>query len=179
MAKEKEGRQVCKIAICSAFAKPSAGATIACDAVKTWTQQDITRRIVGGSYLWPYGHTQCTIKLALDRGLIAKAMSEAKTTVSFPEHALTCNVDDPDPSKGKAFTVTVTVSPTIVFENGQAKSVAFGPVKTEGSAVASAAVTSLTAVDKVSGFISKTLTSEVNEFLYERCKEDGVEIARK
>jgi hypothetical protein len=50
MAKEKEARRACKVDICTAFAKPDAGAPIACDVTKTWTQQEITEKIVGGSY---------------------------------------------------------------------------------------------------------------------------------
>jgi len=50
------------------------------------------------------------------------------------------------------------------------------PVKTEGSSLASAAVSSLMAVDKVSGAVSRAAASEINEFLYTKCKEDGVEV---
>jgi hypothetical protein len=70
-------------------------------------------------------------------------MKEEKTTVNFPEHTFICNVDDADPSKGRAFSVSATITPAIAFENGQAKSVALEPGKTEGSSAASAAVTSL------------------------------------
>jgi hypothetical protein len=179
LAAEKEGRRACKVEICTAFARPGAGAPIGCEVVKTWTQKDIVDRIVGGSYVWRYGHTQCSVKLALDRDLIAKAMTEAKTMVSFPEHAFVCNVDDKDAGKGKAFSVTVKASPVIAFEKGEAKSVTLEPVKAEGSAVASAAVTSLMAMDKVSGLVSKAAAAEINAFLFEKCKEDGIEIARK
>jgi hypothetical protein len=180
MAKEKEARRACKVEICTAFAKPGAGAPITCEATKTWPQSEITAKIVGGSYIWRYGHMQCSVKLSLDRGLIAKAATEAKTTVSFPEHAFVCNVDDKDPAKGQAFTVSVKITPVVAFEGGQAKSVQLEPVKTEGSTLASAAVTSIMTVDKASGFVSRSAAAEINSFLYERCKEDGVEIiARK
>ena len=179
MDKEKEARRACKVEICNAFAKPATGAPITCDVTKTWTQQEITTRIVGGSYVWRYGHTQCNVKLALDRELIAKAMKEAKTTVAFPEHAFVCNVDDADAAKGKAFTVTVSATPAVVFENGQAKSVTLDPVKAEGSTVASAAVASLMTVDKVSGLVSRAVVSEINSFIYKSCKETGATIVRK
>ena len=129
---------------------------------------------MGGSYVWRYGHTQCSLKLALDRGLIAKAAMEAKATVSFPEHSLICNVDDKDPTKGKAFSVSVMITPAIAFENGQAKTVTLEPVKTEGSAVASAAVTSLMALEKVSSVVNRAATAEINDFFFEKCKLDGV-----
>ena len=179
MAKEKEARRECKVEICSAFAKPANGAPITCEVTKTWTQQEITQRVMGGSYVWRYGHTQCSLKLALDRGLIAKAAMEAKAAVSFPEHSLICNVDDKDPTKGKAFSVSVMITPAIAFENGQAKSVTLEPVKTEGSAVASAAVSSLMALEKVSSIVNRAATVEINDFFFDKCKLDGVEIARK
>ena len=179
MAKEKEARRACKVEICTAFAKPAPGAPITCEVTKTWTRQDITTRVVGGSYVWRYGHMQCSVKLTLDRGALAKAMTEAKTTASFPEHALVCVVDDSDPAKGQAFTVSAKITPVVAFEGGQAKSVALDPVKTEGSTVASAAVTSMMAVEKATGFISRAAAAEINNFLFERCKEDGVEITHK
>ena len=176
MAKEKEARRTCKIEICTAFAKPAAGSPITCEVTKTWPQPDITSKVVGGSYVWQYGHTQCTVKLSLDRGLIAKAIAEGSTSVKFPEHSFICNIDDKDATKGKAFTVTLSFTPSITFETGQAKSVTLEPVKTEGSSLASAAVSSLMAVDKVSGVVSRAAASEINEFLYTKCKEEGVEV---
>lgn len=179
MAKEKEARRACKVEICSAFAKPAAGAPITCEVTKTWMRQDITARVVGGSYVWHYGNMQCSVKLNLDRGAIAKAATEAKTSVSFPEHAFTCLVDNKDSAQGQAFSVSVKMTPVVTFENGQAKSVALEPVKTEGSAIASAAVTSMMAVDKASGFISRAAAAEINSFLFDHCKEEGIEIAHK
>jgi len=32
------------------------------------------------------------------------------------------------------------------------------------------------AVDKVSGVVSRAAANEINEFLYTKCKEDGVEV---
>lgn len=176
MAKEKEARRTCKIQICTAFAKPADGTPIACEVTKTWTQPDITSKVVGGSYIWQYGHTQCTVKLSLDRDLITAAMSNGSSSVKFPEHTFICNVDDKDAAKGKAFTVTLSFTPTISFEKGHAKLVTLDPVKTNGSSIASAAVSSLMAVEKVSGIVSRAATNEINEFLYTKCKEDGVEV---
>ena len=81
-------------------------------------------------------------------------MTEAKTIMSPPEHTFICDVEDKEPAKGKAFSVKVMVTPAVTFDDGNAKSVAFEPVKTEGSTVASAAVASLITVDKVSGFVA-------------------------
>jgi hypothetical protein len=88
-------------------------------------------------------------------------------------------VDDKDAVKGLAFSMSVMITSAIGFENGQAKSVALEPIKTEGSAVASAAVASLMTVEKVSGFVSRAAAAEINNFLFDHCKADGIEIVRK
>jgi hypothetical protein len=105
----------------------------------------------------------------------AKAMTNANG-VKFQEHTFVCNIDSKDGEKGKAFTVSLSFTPSISFENGRAKSVMLDGVKTEGSSLASAAVSSLMAVDKVSGVVSRAATNEINDFLYSKCKEDGVEV---
>jgi hypothetical protein len=179
MAKEKGARRACKVETCTAFAKPATGTPISCDVTQTITQQEILARIMGGSYIWGYGHVQCSVRVSLDRGLIVKAMTEAKGTIRLPEHTLICNVDDKDAAKGKAFSVKVMVTPAVTFEERKAKSVALEAVKTEGSTVASTAVASLMTFDKASGFLSRTVVAEINKFLFEKCKDEGIDIARQ
>ena len=179
MAREKEARRACKIETCAAFAKPATGTPITCDVTQTITQQEILARIMGGSYVWGYGHVQCKVRVSLDRGLIVKAMTEAKGTITLPEHTLICDVDDKDYAKGKAFSAKVTVTPVVTFEERRAKSAALEAVKAEGSAIASAAVASLMAFDKASGVLSRAVVVEINKFLFERCKDEGIEMPRK
>ena len=56
MAEEKEARRACEVAICKSFAEPGSGAPVACSFTKTWRRTEILARIVGGSYVWGYGH---------------------------------------------------------------------------------------------------------------------------
>lgn len=179
MDKEKEARRACKVDICKAFATPADGAPIRCDVTKTWTKDEIVSRVVGGDYVWGYGHMQCSLQLDLDRAELGKAAKEASTKITMREHKIKCNVDDKDPAKGQAFTVSVSMTPSAMFEKGSAKKVTLDPVKTEGSTVASAAVTSLMAVDAVSGVASRAIATEIDSFFYEKCAADGVEIAKK
>jgi hypothetical protein len=176
MAKEKEARRACKVETCTAFAKPATGTPITCDVTQTITQQEILARIMGGSYVWGYGHVQCNVRVSLDRGLIVKAMTEAKGTITLPEHTFICDVDDKDSAKGRAFSVKVMVTPVVTFEERKAKLAELGAVKTEGSTLASAAVASLVTFDKASGVLSRAVVTEINKFLFERCKDEGVEI---
>jgi hypothetical protein len=177
LEQEQADRKGCKTDICKAFATPTAGPPIACDITKTWLRDELTSFIVGGSTLWGYGHMKCSFKVNLDRGEIAKGMAGGKAT--FAEHNLTCDVDDKDPAKGVAFTVKAAITPVVTFDKGQATAVALDPVKTEGSTLASAAVTSIMTVDKISGIVSKSGVSEINALLFEKCKDVGVTITPK
>jgi hypothetical protein len=179
MAKEKEARRACKLDICKAFAEPGAGAPIECDVTKTWLRDEILNRIVGGSYVWGYGHVQCTVKLKLDRAQIASFAGGAEAKAAFAEQVATCNVDDKDQTKGTAFTVKLSAAPVATFAKGDVTAVSVDGLKTEGSSVAAAAVTSIIAVDKVSGLVSKAAAAELNEFIYEKCKADGITVVRK
>lgn len=179
MAKEKEDRKSCKLEICNAFAKPSMGDPITCAVTKTWTKDEVLNRVVGGSYVWSYGSVQCSLKFNVDRSLLGKAIGDPKVEISFPPHSVTCNVEDADASKGKAFDVKIAFTPTFDFEKGEAKTARLADVKTDGSGVASAAVSSVMAVDKISGIVGKAAASELNDLIYSKCKDDGVDIPRK
>lgn len=176
MSKEKDARKACEVELCKAFLKPEAGAPIACDVTKTWPKDEILAKIVGGSYVWGYGHMQCSVKLTIDRNAFDKAAAGPNAVVKIADQKLTCNVDDKDPAKGLAFKADVNVTPQLTFEKGKAKAVSFGAAKTEGSTVASAAVTSLLAADSVSGIVSRAASAEANNFFYVKCKEIGIEI---
>ena len=176
MTKEKEARKACEVDLCKAFAHPETSAPIACDITKTWSKDEILSKIVGGSYIWGYGHMQCNVKLGLDKTVFGKAVSEPSAVVTLPAHKVDCTIDDKDPAKGAAFKVDVNVSPKVTFEKGKAKSVDFGKVTTEGSTIASAAVKSLMAADALAGVVSKAASTELNGFFFTKCKEVGIEI---
>lgn len=179
MEKEKVARRACKLEVCNAFAKPASGAPISCDVTKTWTKDEIIGRLAGASFVWGYGHVQCSVKISLDRSTLAKAVTEPKTQLLLSSHAVSCNVDDKDASKGTAFPVVVSFTPAFEFANGEATTVKLDAVKAEGSAVASAAVSSVMTVDNVTGIVGRAVAAEINNFIYSSCKDEGIEISRK
>jgi hypothetical protein len=179
VAAEKAARRDCKVELCKAFAGTSTTGKISCDVTRTWSKDEIYGRIVGGSYVWGYGHAKCTFKLDLERAQLAEGYAKASANVSFPPHRVVCDVDDADPAKGKSFTTTMSMTPTVTFDKGQATAVSLADVKTEGSSLASAAVTSIMAVDRVSGIVSRGAAKEINALFYTSCKEDGVPVAPK
>ena len=176
LAEEKEARRACKVEICKAFAEPGAGDPVACSFTKTWRRQDILERIVGGSYVWGYGHMQCTTSVKLDKERAGKALREDELALAIGKHELNCAVEHKDASKGEAFKVRVSLAPTALFKKGKIESVDFGPVETDGSRVAAAALTSAMAINQLSGVISRAAADEMNNFLFENCNADGVPI---
>lgn len=176
IAEEKEARRACKVELCKAFEGAAEGNPVSCSFTKTWLRSEILNRVVGGSYVWPYGHAQCTTAVKLDRAEAAKSLTEAQLSLPFGKHELNCTVEDIDPAKGEAFKVRVSLSPTVAFKGGQVESVDFGAVETDGSRVASAAITSALAIDQLSGVISRGAAKEMNDFLFEKCPADGVKL---
>lgn len=174
---EKVARKACKTDICKAFASPGSGAPVSCSFTKTWLRDQITSRVVGGSYIWGYGHTKCTFNVNLDRGEVAKSRKPEAGKATFSEHTVVCDVDDKDPTKGVSFQMKSFMVPAVSFDKGIVTAVALDGLKTEGSTAASAALSSVMAFDKVSGVVSKSLTKELNDFLTAGCKEEGIEIA--
>jgi hypothetical protein len=92
------------------------------------------------------------------------------------KHDLNCSVENKDAAKGEAFKVRVSLSPTLSFKSGNVSAVDFGSIETEGSKIASAAITSAMALEQVSGAISGAATREMNEFLFEKCPADGIKL---
>ena len=176
MAEEKEARRACKVEICKAFAERGSGAPVACSFTKTWRRTEILARIVGGSYVWGYGHVQCKADVKLDREGAGKALHDAEATVALGKHDLNCVVENKDAAKGEAFKVRVSLSPTLSFKGGKVNAVDFGSIETDGSNLASAAIKSAMALKQVSGAISGAATRETNEFLFEKCPADGIKL---
>lgn len=175
MAEEKEARRACKVEICKAFQGTDV-APVSCSFTKTWLRDEILARVVGGSYVWQYGHAQCTTAVKLDAEKAGNSLKGPELTLAFGKHDLNCSVEDGDPAKGEAFKVRVSLSPTVVFKGGKVQSVDFGAVETDGSRVAAAAITSALAIDQLSGVISRGAAKEMNDFLFEKCPADGVRL---
>ncbi|MGZ5821917.1 MAG: hypothetical protein ACXWI1_10600, partial [Croceibacterium sp.] len=64
---EKEARKECKMKICDILAtRDPNGDDVACDIVKTWREEDITK-MLGGKISWPWGKAVCQSKLEIKR----------------------------------------------------------------------------------------------------------------
>ena len=117
LKKEKAGRKVCKIEMCSALRNKAAGGDISCGIIKTVPKQDLSEKIKRARVSWPWGHAKCEMKLSIARKLLIDAASKPAYEAKFQAHTVTCTVarDGKDP-----YTFKVTVTPKISFKNGKA-----------------------------------------------------------
>jgi hypothetical protein len=180
VAAEKEARRACKVEICKAFATPKAdGGPITCSVTKTWLQSEIQQSILRDKLSWPWGHAQCTAKIDLSGSDIAKLMGDGSAEVQLKKHAVACSLDRKAPETGEAYAVTLAIEPKITFEKGKATKVVMGWKDIEAPVLAKAAIWSATATDNTFNVLSGAIVGEVNEFLFTKCKADGVEVAER
>ena len=176
MAKEKEDRKACKTEICQAFAVPSEGAAISCAVTKTWPGSEIQAGFLRDKLTWPWGHAQCSTTIDLDRGAIKEAAQKLAATLKLKKHNITCKLDAKDPKEGTAYDLKLSIEPVVTFESGKAVKVDMGWGPIEAPILAKSAIWSATAVDANFSVISSGVVTEINNFLFDKCKDVGVEI---
>jgi hypothetical protein len=176
MAKEKEERKACKTEICKAFAAPADGPAITYAVTKTWLAPEIQSSFLGDKLTWPWGHAQCNAQIELDRKAIAEAAQKPSATIKLTKHEISCKLDHKDPKEGVAYDLKLSIQPTVEFESGKAVKVNMGWGQIEAPILAKTAIWSATAVDANFAVISSGVVKEINSFLFEKCKEVGVEI---
>lgn len=176
MNAEKEARKQCKTDICQIFSSRSAsGAPISCDVTKTFLGDDISQKILGGKISWPWGNAQCTTHVNIDRALLAKLVSEPETTVKLNPHQLKCTVDR---ASADAYVIEMSIAPEVTFKNGQATHVKLNWSNINAPLLAKGAIWSATTMDSALNVMGGSAVTHINNFLFERCKEVGVEIAK-
>jgi hypothetical protein len=179
MAKEKEDRKVCKAEICKAFASPADGAPIRCAVTKTWLSSEIETAFLGNRLTWPWGNAQCNTNIELDRSAIKEAALKPSATIKLKKHEISCRLDYKDPKEGTAYDLKLSIEPTVTFEGGKAVKVEMGWGSIEAPILAKSAIWSATAIDANFSIIANGVVKEINNFLFDRCKEAGVELKPK
>ncbi len=179
MAKEKEDRKACKTEICKAFAQPSDGTPITCNVTKTWVASEIQTGFLGDRLSWPWGHAQCSSSIKLDRNAIKEAASQPKAQIKLKKQDIACKLESKDPKGGTAYDLKLQIEPVVTFEAGKATKVDMGWGTIEAPILAKTAIWSATAVDANFSVISSGVVREINAFLFDKCKEVGVEIAQQ
>jgi hypothetical protein len=177
MTAEKDARKACKTEICKAFAeKKPDGAPISCSVTKTWMESEISQSILGGKVSWPWSHAQCTAKIDLDRATIAKIVDGGEATTKLKKHDVTCSLDRKAPETGEAYGVKMSISPEVTSKGGKATKVVMGWGDIDAPLLAKGAIWSATATDNTFNILSGSVVSEINSFVFAKCKDVGVDI---
>jgi len=181
LAAEKEARKACKTDICKAFAERKAGDPISCEATKTWVDEDIAAKILAGYVSWPWGHATCTAQINLERDALAKAMSGPEAKITLTKHTLKCLVDKKggEGKEADSYVLKFSIAPEISFKDGKATDVKLNWSDVDAPVLLKGAVWSATTLDKTFDVLGGQAAKHINNFIYERCKEVGVEIAEK
>ncbi len=168
--REQEARRGCKISICeTAHTKSGQGANIACKVLKTWPEVDLKTKILKGAIDWPWGHAQCEAAIAIDRKLIAAAVSEPKYEAKIGKHDIVCHLNTKDGKDKHA--VNLTIDPVVTFENGKATKASLRWSNVSGTTIAKSALWSATAVDNTFNVLQGTLLEQINDFFGPSCDE--------
>jgi hypothetical protein len=182
LASEKEARKQCKTDICKVFAaKKGEPGVIECDAVKTWLDSDISTAILSGKVGWPWGHAQCSAHIDLDREALAKLISQPEATVKLKQHTLKCLVDKKG-GEGKeedSYVLKFSIAPEVTFKDGKATAVKLNWSNVDAPTLLQGAVWSATTLDKTFDILGSQAATQINNFIYGRCKDIGVEVTEK
>ncbi len=179
LAAEKEARKACKAEICKALAADNAGSgVISCDTTKTWLDSEIGARILRGKISWPLGNAKCSTHIEIDRGDLVKLASSPEATVKLKPHTIKCIVDKKDGHEDEkdAYTLKISLAPEVTFKNGKAYSVKLNWSDIDAPTLLQGAIWSATTLDSAFNIMSSSAVAQIDDFMFDRCKEVGVEI---
>jgi hypothetical protein len=164
---EKQARKACKVKLCDILAtKDPQGDDVACDIVKTWREQDITK-MLGGRFNWTWGKAVCQSKLEVKREALVKAMTEANYEVVLPEQKVRCTLAQK--SEGEPYAVDISIAPKVAFENGKAVSAKLNWGEAKAPMLAYALIYAGTGLDNSANILGPEVTRMVNEFTTKKC----------
>jgi len=164
---EKQARKACKVKICDILAtKNPQGDDVACEIVKTWREQDITK-MLGGRFNWTWGKAVCQSKLEVKREALVKAMTEANYEVVLPEQKVHCTLAQK--SAGEPYAVDISIAPKVAFESGKAVSAKLNWGEAKAPMLAYALIYAGTGLDNSANILGPEVTRMVNEFTTKKC----------
>lgn len=166
--KEREGRKLCALALCSTLhdKKPADG-QVACNIQKTWRKEALTKILSRGKVSWPWGDTRCVSDLKLDRATLIKAMEEPEFEAQFETYDIRCQIDNVK----EKYDVTAQIRPKVVFKQGKAVKANMNWGKIEAATLAKSALWSITAADNTFGLLQSIAVEDINEFISTKCME--------
>ena len=80
--------------------------------------------------------------------------------------------------EAEAYVIKVSLAPEVTFKNGKATAVKLNLGSIEAPALLQGAIWSAMTLDKVFSFLSESAVRHTNAFVYDSCKEVGVEVVQ-
>ncbi len=165
---ETERLEQCDRDLCAIALHPrEAGAPLRCDLTKTWYKDEIHTAWSKKRVPWPFGDAQCSLKLDVDRALLAGAVTNKKYTLKSPTLPVKCEVD----RKGTRYPLAVTLTPEVEFKDGKATLVLLNVEKIKANAVIKSVVWTASKMESSFGVFQKDLLKGINEYITEYCRE--------
>lgn len=167
--KERELRKDCKVRICAAFhvRKPDDG-DIACNVLKTWRKQQLTRMVERAKVTWPWGNVKCVVDLRLKRADLIKAMTEETWETTLDNHRVSCEVMRESADSAE---IKFDFTPKVTFEKGKAVKAALNWGKIEAPTLVKGAMWTATATDNTFNVLQTMIVDDINDFIDAKCLE--------
>jgi hypothetical protein len=166
---ERELRKACKVQICSAFhVRKADGADIACNVLKTWRKEQLSKMIERAKVSWPWGNVKCVADIKLKRADLIKAMTEDKHEAQLDAHQVACEIAREGEEKAE---IKFAFSPKVSFEKGKAVKAALNWGKIEAPTLVKGAMWTATATDNTFNVLQGTIVEDINDFIGPKCDE--------
>lgn len=166
--KERDARKGCRISICSAFHVRKAGPDIACDVLKSWRKDHITRMASKGGLNWIWGKARCTATINLKRQDLINAVAQGDFEMKLAPHAATCEIER---ENDQPYTMKVKFQPTVGFKAGKAVKAAINWGDIEAPTLIRVALGTMTAADNRVSALQPSIVADINDFIEQKCLE--------
>jgi hypothetical protein len=166
--KEREARKDCKLRICAAFhTRKADGGDIACNVMKSWRKEQLTRIVSKGGISWPWGKVRCSAEVKLKRDMLTKALTADKLEATLDPHQVVCTVEQ----DGGQSDIKFAFTPKVTFEKGKATKAVLNWGKVEAPALVKGAMWTATATDNTFNVLQGTVVEDINDFIGPKCDE--------
>lgn len=166
--KEKELRKACKIDLCSAFhATKATSGPVACNVLKTWRKEQLTKMVSKGGVSWPWGNARCTANLKFDRADLAKAVTAPDFELKLETHQIACELE----REKDNYEIKMEIAPKVQFKQGKAVAAQLNWGKIDAPVLAKTVLWSATAADNTFGALQSTVVEDINDFIGTKCLE--------
>jgi hypothetical protein len=164
---EAERLSQCSRDLCDMLRMPLGdGSPLRCEVGVALQKEQIDKAMRQRSLMWPLGDARCTVKLDVERAIIARTMTQDRYTLKLPKQPATCEVE----YKGAKYPVTLALAPEIEFRGGRATSVRLGVQDIQANLLLKAAIWSAAKLEDRVGVFQSAFVSGVNGYIGNMCK---------